>query len=165
MKRLLALIGCVAVALSCFGFLIPASATEVDLPVEEILVSESVDYLEDGRIITTSIYEIPVATRATVYNKSGSKVRTVANADGETLYTFTVKGTFTVREGSSAVCISSSYSTNIVNDAWYCYSASASKSANKAIADGVFKKKLLGITVETDTRQVVLTCDIDGAMF
>lgn len=165
MKRFISLLCCVLVVLSSFGLWIPADAAEVDSTAEEILVSESVEYLEDGRIITTSVYEAPVVTRATVYNKSGRKVLTESNADGETLYTFTVSGIFTVREGSSAVCISSSYSTNIVNDAWYCYSASASKSANKAIADGVFKKKLLGITVETDTRQVVLTCDIDGAMF
>ena len=75
------------------------------------------------------------------------------------MYTFTVKGVFSVDEGVAATCMSSSYSTNIVDGDWSCASASATKSGNQAIANGTFKMKLAGITIETDNVRVVLTCD------
>lgn len=158
MKRFISLFLCLAVlVVSCYC--LPAKAAEYDVPENQTLVSKTVQYLEDGSRIETAIYEEIVKTRASSYMKSGSKVRSAYNADGNLICTLTVRGVFSVDEGVSATCTSVSHSTSIVDDDWSCTSSSSSKSGNRATANGTFKRTLLGVTVDTQNLQVTLQCD------
>ena len=54
------------------------------------------------------------------------------------------------------------YSYTIKNTAWEFKSATAERSANKAIGDAKFIRKALLIVVDTIEPHVVLTCDNNG---
>ena len=103
-----------------------------------------------------------VSTKATPYTKTGTRTQTAKNSSNVTLYSFTVKGTYTVNPGVSATCTASSYSHTISNSDWYLDSASASRTGNKAMATGTFKRKILFIVVETQVLSPTLTCDKNG---
>lgn len=156
MKRIIAFFSCLFVFFACLPSVNAAGAVTSNEP---ILVSKTIEYLEDGTTIETAVYEDPVVIRASDYMKSGSKTRTVTNPNGDALYKLTVRGVFSVDEGVEATCTSATYSTNIVYSGWSCTSASATKTGNSAIANGTFKFKHMGIFTETDNVQVVLTCD------
>lgn len=156
MKRVVAFLGCLVMFFFCF---VSVNATEIAEESESILISKTVEYLEDGTKIEIAVYEDPVATYASDYMKSGKKVYVATNYSGDVLYKFTVTGVFSIDEGVSATCTSASYSTDIINTNWSCKTATATASRNRAIANGTFIRKQLGITVETDNVQVTLTCD------
>lgn len=143
------------------GSLSTAAAADKVLPAET--VRETVEYFEDGSyaIVIVTEESAPM-TRATTYKKTGSKSYTLLNNAGEELWRFTVTGVFTVNEGVSATCTSATYSISITDTAWSNQSASAYASGSQAIGDATFIRKLLGITVETKSCHVVLTCDAYG---
>ncbi|GEM_PF-479507 len=127
------------------------------------VIKETIEYLSNGDyIVTTIVDETPITPYATTFTKTGSKTHTRRNADGDILFQFTIHGTFSVNSGVSATCTAASYSINIVEDAWQNETASASRSANKAIGDAKFIRKLLFVTVDSATIQVILTCDSNG---
>lgn len=132
---------------------------------QELINEEIIE--KDGLYITISTFEDKKATNnvspfSNTYEKSGKKTYTAKNADKETLFSFTIHGTFSVNSGVSASCTKSSYSHSITNNAWELKTATAKRSGNKAIGDGEFVKKLLFVTVETFNANVVLTCDSNG---
>jgi len=132
---------------------------------QELVSEETIE--NDGLYITVSVFETKnTATKAipytTVYEKTGKKTYTAKNADKETLFSFTVHGTFSVNSGVSASCTKSSYSYSITNKAWELKSASATRSGNKAIANAEFIKKLVFVTVDTFDANIVLACDSNG---
>lgn len=143
---------------------LPASADSNS--TNTVLVSETVEKLEDGSEIVTVIYEeVPaVATASTTYTKTGSATTTYKNSDGDALFALTTHGTFTVVSGVSATCTSASVSTTIYESGWSVDSKSASKSGNQAKGTGTFKKKVLGITVDTKTLTCTLTCSVNGVL-
>lgn len=159
MKRLIAVF--LSVCTLATLLVLPVAA-ESPLSESEILVSQSVEVLEDGFSIETLVYETPVHTRASTYKKSGTKVYNLRNSSGDILWTFKLSGTFTVTTGTSAVCTAASHTYTITNDSWNYVSGSSYKSGNKAIGHGEFNRKLLLITVETKTCDVTLTCDVNG---
>ncbi len=124
-------------------------------------------FQKDGLYITVSLYEGKTLIKenmpfSNTYEKSGWKTYTATNADHETLFTFTVHGTFSINPGVATTCTKSSYSYTIVNSHWELEKASSFCSGNQAIADADFIKKILSITVETYNAHVVLTCDANG---
>lgn len=161
MKRVIPFLCCMALMVGLLGMFCPVNAAEADGATNEVLVSETVEVLPDGTVITISVYETPVQSRASTYHKSGKKTYT-STAGGETMWTLTVHGGFTVNEGVSATCTAATRSYGIYDDAWHYVTSSAYASGSSAIADGEFCKKALGITIETDTAHVVLTCDKYG---
>lgn len=134
----------------------------------QVIVSEETTTI-DGYDITVTVYEdmnekndiIPFAT---TYEKSGKKSYTAKNSDGDTLFSFTVHGTFSINPGVSATCTKSSYSYSISSSAWELKSASASRSSNRAIGDAEFIKKILLIKVDTYKPHVVLSCSNNGSL-
>lgn len=127
-------IGAILLAIIC-AFM-PISAAESATEKTQRLVSEETMYV-DGYIITVSVYEDDNANLATplatTYEKSGKKTYTATNDSGTVFFTFTVHGTFTVSSHGSAFCTKASYSYTIKNTAWEFKSATAERSANKAI--------------------------------
>lgn len=165
MKRWISLICSILLFVGCFVIVPRVNAAEYERFGELILVSETVEYLEDGSSIITSVYEELVQTRSNLYDKAGSKVYRYRNADGEVLWTLTVSGEFRVIEGASVTCTSASCSTAIYNDAWSCTRKSASPSGNQAVANGVFEMTVLGIVISTENVNVTLSCDPYGNLY
>ncbi len=135
------------------------------LSKQELVSEETIE--KDGLYITVSIFEdkqtksdaIPYSS---IYEKSGKKTYTAKNADKETLFSFTVYGSFTVNTGISASCTKSSYSYSIANNAWELKTASTQCSGNRAVGNAEFIKKLLFVTVDTFDAHIVLNCDSNG---
>ena len=165
MKRLISLLCSMLLVLSCFVFVPCVSAAE-DEPLDtQVLISKTVDYLEDGSIITTSVYENIVPSRSNLYNKSGSKERVYTDGDGNIVWSLTVYGEFRVIEGAGVTCSSASCSTAIYNDNWSCTRKSASPSGSQAVANGVFEMTVLGIAISRQEVSLTLSCDHYGNLY
>ena len=144
----------IAVMISCFSM--PVHAAE-----EKVVISTVVEYFDDGSYLITTITEEVNNSRASV--KSETKTSTYSNSDGETQWTYTVTGTFSYT-GSSSTCTAVSDSYTISNDNWHMSSHSCSKSGNKANGTVTMKYKVLGITTNTISRDVTLTCSATGVL-
>lgn len=70
-------------------------------------------------------------------------------------------GTFTYT-GLVSTCSYAVVNVEIVDDAWYVVSKTAGHSSNTATADLVMGQKLLGITVNKETIEMILSCDANG---
>lgn len=126
------------------------------------IISETIQYFEDGSSMTITVIEESPIMRGTIYSKSGSKKCVMTNKSGSEICSFTVHGTFSVNPGVSSSCTAASYSISITESAWENDSASAYCSGNQAIGDATFIKKLLSITIDSESCHVVLTCDSEG---
>ena len=159
MKKILAML-CMTVLMVS----VPAAVLAETQEDEGVVVSETTEYQEDGSYIEIVVRELPAVTRATT-SKSGSKTYTAKDSDGNALWSFTEKGTFSVNTGVSATCTASSCSTSIKQSDWTVAEKASKKSGNQAIGTGTFKKKLLGL-ITTDTRdcKVGLACDKNGKL-
>lgn len=152
-KIFISLVMTIAVLISCFSM--PAYAAE------EQIVNTTIEYFEDGSYIVTTITEEANNSRAST--KIGSKISTYNNSDGETFWTYKITGTFSYT-GSSSTCIAVSDSYTISNDNWHMSSHSCSKSGNKAFGTITMKYKLLGITTDTVSKDLTLTCSATGVL-
>lgn len=121
-------------------------------------VEYSVEYYEDGSYCVTTI---TCSGAREVLQKSAKKTKSYYDSDDEVLFSLVVYGTFKY-DGTSASCLSSSYTYNVYDSSWSFKSATASKSGATATASGTFVKKVLGITTMTRTLTPTLTCDKDG---
>lgn len=165
MKKVLTLLlsGIMVISVMCANFL-TVNAEETNSAIQGKIISQTVERLEDGTTITTTLYDTTdaITTRASSYTKSGTKTRTMTNDKGEELWKFTLNGTFSVNSGVSATCTSASHSFKITNTAWQNETATSSKSGNKATGYGKFIRKILFITVETREANLTITCDKNG---
>ena len=154
-----------AILLAIICAFMPISAAEAATEKNQRLVSEETMYV-DGYIITVSVYEddnTNLATPlATTYEKSCKKTYIAKYNSGTVFFTFTINGTFTVSSHGSAFCTKASYTYSIKDSAWEFKSATAERSANKAIGDAKFIRKALLVVVSTIEPHVVLTCDNNG---
>ena len=165
MKRIINIL-CLFIFLICIVGVIPSAwAAEYESVNEQVLISETTEYLPDGSKIITSIYQEPVKTRSNLYNVKGTKVHTYADSSGNTLWEFSVQGEFRVLEGASVTCISATCSAEVYDSSWSCTKKSATPSGSRAIANGVFEMKLLGIVVSTESAEVILSCDPYGNLY
>lgn len=115
-------------------------------------------YFEDGSYVVTVLQEY--STRSS-NQKTASKSSTLYDPNGGAVATLTVHGTFRY-DGTTVTCTASSYTYQIHNSSWSFSSGSASKSGNTATAKGTFARKVLGITVDSKTLTVSLSCDKNG---
>lgn len=152
------------ILLFVFSFNVSAVASDYSLK-NEIVISETTEYFEDGSSATTTVTQIitPNQPRATK-NVTGSKTRTIRNSDGDVLYKFKVTGTFSVNEGISSTCTAVNCSASNLASGWSLDSSTTSKSGNKASATGIFKYTVLFITTITEETSVTLTCDKNGVL-
>lgn len=162
-------IALISIFILCLCMLPTAQAKEVNPNTEsqKIISEETINTAEYN--ITISVFEDinntnGITPLASTYEKSGKKTYTAKNNDGDTLFSFTVHGTFSVQSGVSASCTKASYSYSITDNIWELKSASASRSGNKAVGDAEFIKKILFITVDSLEPHIVLTCDSNGKL-
>ena len=143
-----------AVFFNCFA--LPAGAVN-----EEKIISTSIEYFDDGSYLVTTITEETTNSRANT--KTGSKTTTYSGADGVTEWTYKITGTFSYT-GSTSTCTAVSDSYTISNDNWHMSSHSCSKSGNTANGTVTMKYKVLGITANTITRNISLSCSASGTL-
>ncbi len=163
MKKILSLFLFSVIMISSMFLTVGAAETNSDM--KGTIVSETVERLEDGTTITTTLYDTTskdVVTMGTTYTKTGSKNTVATNDKGEELWRFTLNGTFSVNPGVSATCTQASHTVKITSNAWQNETATSSKSGNQAIGYGKFVRKVLFITVETREANLTLTCDKNG---
>jgi len=129
------------------------------IPVNSMASENSpIIYFEDGSYIVETFVE---SNARSSYEKSGSKVRTFYDRDGNAAWKAVLNGTFTYN-GTSATCTNASVSVNIYDSNWYMISKSASKSGNTATGTVEMGYKTLGVTTRNVTTDLTLTCDKDG---
>lgn len=139
--------------IGCFSISVSAA--------DNTTVNTTIEYFDDGSYAVITVSEESINARATT--KTGSKVYTYKNSDGETQWTYKVTGTFSYT-GSSATCTAVSDSYTISNDNWHMSSHSCSKSSNTANGSVTMKYKFLGITTNTVSRNITLTCSATGVL-
>ncbi|MBR6537074.1 MAG: hypothetical protein IKT67_07710 [Lachnospiraceae bacterium] len=165
MKKIFFTLMCGFFALLSAALATPTQAEAALKDTDSIIVSEHIETLEDGSYFHVTVSELvsPSESRS-VQTQHGSREITYHDANGVALWKYTLYGTFQFIPGSSAACISSSYSIDIYDSSWENTYASASKSGNQAIGDGTFIKKVLLITTHTENVHATLTCSAYGTL-
>lgn len=129
------------------------------LPVNALAADTSdVIYFEDGSFMTIEIETLGSRAAGTV---KGNKSYTYTASDGTTCWKATLSGTFTYT-GSSSTCTASSCSVTVYESDWSTSSKRATKSGNTAKASVTMVRKALGVTVDTKSASISLTCDANG---
>lgn len=119
---------------------------------------EEIEYLQDGGYIVTTVEESQ--TRASG-SKSGTKTKAHYDSNDNLKWKIVLSGQFTYT-GSSSTCTSSSVAVNIYDSAYSKKTSSSSKSGNVAYGSATISRKVLGVTISTDTYNLTLTCDKNG---
>lgn len=163
MKKLITLLmtaAMLAAGFSCVTFPTQAAA---DGTAQEIIVSQTTEYFEDGSSVTIIVTEEPsVPARSAEYTKSGSKHYVFTDEDDNELWRFTVNGTFTVKPGVSAYCTKDSYDYDITDKSWHRQAAISYSLGNQAMGEGIFVQKFLTLITYKQEFKVTLSCDSDG---
>lgn len=146
-----------------FAFVFPVSAAEKDSGVPSLSYIEEV--FEDGSYFQVTIIETSSdAVRRATNTKTGSKVYNYVDSNHKSLWTITVKGSFTYN-GSTSKCTNSSVSVKSYVSNWTVSGAKAWKSGSTAYASAQGKmKNVLGQTTRTVNKQVSLTCSPSGKL-
>ena len=118
---------------------------------------DEIIYLDNGDYITVEISQ--TASRATTVKNS--KTYTYRNNSGDELWRAVLSGTFTYN-GSTATCTASSCDVTISNSAWSVSSKTVGKSGGTATTELTMVKKFIGITIDTETLSMSLTCSPTG---
>ena len=147
MKRVIALIAVIAALLIMNPF--AAQAAETD---------RMVIHYEDGSYL---VIENEVSnTRITT--KVGSKTAEYYSANDEIQWKMTITGEF-LYDGNTCTCTYASGTTTIyATSLWGKNSDSASYSGNSGTYTVVFNRKFMGITTNTVTQVLTITCDENG---
>lgn len=174
MKKYLLSTVCSLILLLSVGMVTPASVEAASHIEKGQLISECINILDDGSFFhitiaeslpeTASCFSQSILSARSTQTKSGSKKIAYYNSDNEVVWEFTLHGTFQYTPGSSAGCVSSSYSINIYDSSWENTYASASKSGNQAIADATFKEKILFVTTQARNVHITLSCNAYGTL-
>jgi hypothetical protein len=144
MKRICCFVLSVLLILS---ITIPASANDS---------SSETEFFFDGSYIVTTL-SVPNSRSSSKYTKT----TTYYNSDNEKMWSYSVTATFNY-DGSKVSCSSVTDSYAIANSAWTCSSHSTSSSEGTASGTITMKQRVLGITIQTITRTVSITCDKNG---
>ena len=130
---------------------------------ENATATQTIIYLEDGNYIVITPYENSILTRSTVYYKSGGRIITFYDNDGNKMWQVDFDVTFKVTEGVSATCTAASFSAPIIyDDSWRYITNSVSKNGSSASGTITMKKYFLGLPIRTEKPTITVTCDKYG---
>lgn len=140
-----------------------SSATTIEAASYSSSVSSisSIEDLGNGYYGITTIEYPEVSTYASG-SKTGSKTYNIKNSNGTTVATFKLTASFTYSSSGTVTCKSATYSTSINKSDWSFSQASASKSGKTAYGNFTAICKVLGITSNTISKTITLTCDKSG---
>lgn len=139
------------------------------IPISNVTALENIqqytyieERFEDGSYIEITVDYGTNNTRATT---TKSKTATYKGASGTSLWSVTVKGTFTYN-GTTSSCKSSSVSTKNYSTSWKLSNATSSKSGATASASVTAKQYHQdGTVLRTINKTVKLTCDKNGNLY
>lgn len=137
--------------------LLSVSLTALAADTPQIMTNREVITFDNGDYATieTIIDDISVMSNERA-SRSSSKTYTYRNSAGSTLWSFTLKASFSYNGSSSSVTrASTSYS--ISNSSWSCDDHYATESGNTAYGYGSFSSSIQSKDVELS-----LTCDKNG---
>lgn len=165
MKKIILTLMCGFFSLLTVALTSPTQAEAASKDSDSRIVSDYIETLEDGSYFHVTVSELAFPSEArSVQTQHGSREITYHDADGVALWKYTLYGTFQFIPGSSASCVSSSYSVDIYDNSWESSYASATKSGNQAIGDATFIKKVLLITTQTENIHITLSCNAYGTL-
>ena len=156
MKKLLVILLTLILILGSI-FCVPASAASVNVVTET-----TIEHLENGDYIETVLTYEESPAKAT--NKVGSKTKNYKNSSGSTLWSVTVRCTFTYN-GSVSACTSASYSTTCPGTYWSIKSASASRSGNNGTATATATYSPPSASSQNYSMSVSLSCSTYGELY
>jgi len=162
MKKLLISIFLLICMFTCNLFI---EAKELNYAKDCIEVFENIIYLDNGDYIIKTIKEVNLNSSLqvrSVYTKTGELEVNHYNASDKLLWTYILVGTYQINEGIFCTCISSTYSTEIYKSTWSFSDGNSSYENNYARGLGIFKCKILFVTVQTVDIDVTLYCDVYG---
>lgn len=142
---LLSLVTLLSVSLTVLAADTPQTMTN-----REVITFDNGDYAT----IETIIDDVSVMSNERA-SRSSSKTYTYRNSAGSTLWSFTLKASFSYNGSSSVTRASTSYS--ISNSSWSCDDHYATESGNTAYGYGSFSSSIQSKDVELS-----LTCDKNG---
>ncbi len=119
------------------------------------------EYYSDGSYAVITITEDAVNAKAST--KSAQKSYNYHNNAGESLWTYTLSGTFTYN-GTTSSCTSVYDSYTIENSNWHLDSRSCYKSGKSAYGSVTMKYKVLGITTKTVSQDLTISCSAGGVI-
>lgn len=122
----------------------------------------TVEDLGNGYIGITelTIGDLTMSSRSTQIIPA-TKTYSIKNSSGDILASYTLKASFEYT-GKSASCKSASYETSTPSSAWHFTSATASRSGATAYGSFTAKSVVAGITKDTISRELTLSCSVDG---
>lgn len=126
--------------------------------VSESTAVQSIVLLKNGDCLMISAPKVLSVQRGTI---TGEKHYSYRASDGTIRWTATLTGTFTYN-GSTATCTAASCETSVQQGNWHETYNHAYPSGNTAQADVTMVRKVLFITVQTETAHLILTCDGNG---
>ena len=153
MKKLfiIVLLSCIIVSLT--GHAKSPESSDYDLaPIQTII------FTNNGECLEVTVPKIINSQRGTI---TGQKAYRYRDSDGVVQWTATLTGTFTYN-GSTATCTAASCVTSVQSGNWHETYNHAYPSGNTAQADITMVRKVLFVTVQTETAHLVLTCDANG---
>lgn len=121
-----------------------------------------VETFEDGSYLETVIKDADIPTTYST-TKTGQKIKTYKDSEGNSIWSVTVTGTFTYT-GSTATCTKSTVSATSYKSSWKISTSSASKSGATATATATAKKYADGEYIKSMTQSVSLTCSKNGTL-
>lgn len=125
-------------------------------------------YLDNGSYITITLITQDVSTlslastNSASFTKTGNKVVSCNDKNGNLEWEYTLFAEFSVVEGISATCTSATYTQTIYANDWSFSNGNATKSGNTAYGVGTFKRKVLFITTNTSNIDISISCDVYG---
>lgn len=151
MKHIVSILLCILLVCSSFTF--PVSAVEDNSANEQIMISQTIEYIGNDCYYIETIYVPSVQPYG--YTKTGTKTAAYVVA-GTTIYSVSVTGTFYF-DGSTSSATSASGSIATYVESAKIKSCDAHTSGNSAVATG--SVTYYGITLQ---KTVTLSCDKDG---
>lgn len=152
-KRLLSLILCTVFLVACCA--VGASAASPDDGRE--IISQTIEYLEDGSSIVTVVSMDPVQAYSTTV--SGSKSSTWRNSSGEDIWAVVVYGTFEYQYGSYSYASSAADEVLLYSSRCSLQSRNSYCSNNRAVATASVNYNSV-----PSSMTVSLACDTNGRL-
>ena len=151
-KKLSVLFLCLLMLFSC-----PLTALASENETTEV----DVEYFDDGSYLVTETTFDNTLTRAST--KSATRRLTYFNANDVSEWYFELSATFSYT-GSSVTCTRADVATKIYNDQWKVKDTSRTKAGGKATGTIEIKYTVMGVTIKTVTKTLILTCSRDGTI-
>lgn len=120
--------------------------------------AEEVIYLDNGDYITV---ELTMAETRASNTKVARKTYTYYGSDNAEDWRAVLWGNF-IYNGTTVTCNAAGCDVTITDTAWYIVSKTAGPSGSAAVGSLTMGKKLLGITVATETVNMRIDCDANG---